>query len=103
MAGLSAGGIGGSYGSGPRSAAIIPRDKAVKLESRKLEQMQAAYRAAVEEWVAAVREHFRVASNRTSGDRWQEVHSLEERARKKAKSARREYEIAMRSGYYDFR
>jgi hypothetical protein len=74
----------------------------VKLESRKLEQMQAAYRAAVEEWVAAVREHFRVATGRTSRDRWQEVHSLEERARKKVKAARREYKIAMRVGYYDF-
>jgi len=68
--------------------------------------MQAAYKAAVDEWRAAIREEEALASVNHSVaeiDRWEGAHFREEEFRKKAKAAKKEYEAALRSKFFGFR
>lgn len=67
--------------------------------------MQRAYKAAVEEWIAAIRKEEGLASgNHTlvQVDRWEGAHFDEEEARKKAKAAKAAYEDALRRKFFGF-
>jgi len=71
-----------------------------------LDQMQSAYNAAVEEWIAAIREEEALASVNHSVaevDRWEAAHFREEEVREKAKAAKKEYEAALRLKFFGFR
>jgi hypothetical protein len=70
-----------------------------------LDKMQAAYRAAVEEWVAAIREEEALASvNHTVAevDQWEAAHFKEDEIRAKVKAAKRRYEDALREKFFGF-
>ena len=71
-----------------------------------LDRMQSAYKAAVEEWVAAIREEEALASvNHTVAeiDKWEQAHFREEEVRAKAQAAKKEYEGALRLKFFGFR
>jgi hypothetical protein len=75
------------------------------VEDPNLDQNQAAYKAAVEEWIAAIGEEEALASGDHSVaeiDRWEEAHFREEEFRRKAKAAKKEYEDALREKFFGF-
>ena len=77
----------------------------MEVEDSVLDQKQAAYKAAVEEWVAAIREEEALASGDHSVaeiDRWEEAHFREEELRDKAIAAKKEYEDALRLKFFGF-
>ena len=70
-----------------------------------LDQMQRAYKAAVDQWIAAIRKEEALASvNHTVAqvDRWEHAHFDEEDARKRAKAAKANYEAALREKFFSF-
>jgi hypothetical protein len=70
-----------------------------------LDQMQAAYKTAVEEWLAAIREEEALASVNHSEaeiDTWEAAGFREEDARDKAKQAKEAYEAALREKFFNF-
>jgi len=72
---------------------------------QELDQKQAAYKAAVEEWVAAIREEEALASGEHSVadiDRWEEAHFREEELRNKTMAAKKGYEDALREKFFGF-
>ena len=71
----------------------------------KLDSMQAAYKTAVEAWIAAIREEEALASvhhNLAEVDAWEAAHFREEEARDKAKAAKAEYEDELRQVFFGF-
>ena len=64
-----------------------------------LDQMQAAYKAAVEKWIAAIKEEEALASVNHSiaeVDKWEAAHFKEDEIRAKVKAAKQRYEDALR-------
>lgn len=77
----------------------------MEVEDSILNQKQAAYRTAVEEWIAAIREEEALASGDHSVaeiDRWEEAHFREEKLRNRTKAAKKEYENALREKFFGF-
>jgi hypothetical protein len=75
-------------------------------EVAELDRLQAAYKGAVDEWRAAIREEEDLASVNHSVaevDRWEGAHYREEELRSKAKAAKKEYEAALRLKFFGFR
>lgn len=67
-----------------------------------LDKMQAAYQAAVEEWIAAIRQEEALASvNHTVAevDKWEAAHFKEDEIRSKVKAAKKRYEDALREKF----
>jgi hypothetical protein len=74
-------------------------------EHQELDQMQAAYKAAVEQWVAAIKEEEELASvNHTVAevDKWEGASFKEDDLRKKVKAAKKQYEDALRKQFFGF-
>jgi len=74
-------------------------------EYPELDAMQRNYRAAVDEWVAAIRREETLASvNHTVAqiDQWENAAFAEDKARDKAKTAKKEYEAALREKFFNF-
>jgi len=70
-----------------------------------LDQMQRDYKAAVDEWVAAIRHEEALASvDHTVAeiDKWENSAFLEDEARNKARAAKKQYEDALRKKFYHF-
>jgi hypothetical protein len=70
-----------------------------------LDRMQAAYKAAVEDWVAAMRREEALASVNHSVaeiDQWENASFEEDALRNKVKAAKREYEDALRAEFFGF-
>jgi hypothetical protein len=77
----------------------------MSVEVSDLDQMQAAYKEAVDQWVAAIREEEALASvNHTEAeiDAWEAADFREEDAREKAKEAKKNYEDALREKFFNF-
>ena len=77
----------------------------MEVEDLELNEKQAAYKAAVEEWIASIREEEALASGDHSVaeiDKWEEAHFHEEELRDKAKGAKKEYEDALREKIFGF-
>lgn len=75
------------------------------VEISELDQMQMNYKAAVEEWIAAIRREEALASvNHTVAeiDTWEKAAMDEEEARDKAKEAKKAYEDALREKFFNF-
>ncbi len=71
----------------------------------KLDELQSAYKSAVEEWIAAIREEEALASVNHSVaqiDQWEASHQKEEEVRSRAKAAKREYEAGLRQEFFGF-
>jgi hypothetical protein len=74
-------------------------------ENLDLDQMQSAYKAAIEKWITAIREEETLASvdhTIAEVDKWEDAHFREEEARNKAKAAKRDYEAALRLKFFGF-
>jgi len=77
----------------------------MKSDHPELDEMQRAYKAAVELWVAAIRREEQLASTIHSVaavDRWEHAHDEEESARSRAKLAKQNYEAALREKFFGF-
>lgn len=74
-------------------------------DTAELDQMQSAYKAAVEAWIAAIKEEEALASvNHTIAqvDQWEAAHFKEDEMRSKVKAAKKRYEDALREKFFDF-
>lgn len=74
-------------------------------EAAELDRLQAAYKAAVEEWIRAIREEEALASVNHSVaevDQWEAAHFREDELRKAVKAAKKQYEDALRRKFFDF-
>ena len=70
-----------------------------------LDQMQSAYKAAVEQWIAAIKREEALASVNHSVaevDKWEEAHFAEDDLRSKVKAAKKDYEEALRRKFFNF-
>jgi hypothetical protein len=70
-----------------------------------LDQLQANYKAAVEDWIAAIKQEEALASvNHTVAevDKWEAAHFAEDAIRSKVKAAKKEYEDALREKFFGF-
>ena len=75
------------------------------MDEAELLTMQKAYKAAVDEWVTAIRAEEDLASTEPSlaqVDDWEEAHFREEVARNTAKKAKKNYEDAIRQQLFHF-
>ena len=74
-------------------------------DTLQLDEMQSAYKAAVEEWIAAIRQEEALASVNHSiaeVDKWEGAHFAEDKIRGKVKVAKKQYEEALRKKFYSF-
>ena len=74
-------------------------------DNSELDQMQAGYKAAVEEWLAAIKQEEALASvNHTVAevDKWEAAHFAEDDIRSKVKAAKKKYEDALRQKFFGF-
>jgi hypothetical protein len=71
----------------------------------KLDEMQNAYKAAVEKWIAAIREEEALALVNHSVaevDKWEAAHFKEDDIREEVKAAKKAYEDALRERFFGF-
>jgi hypothetical protein len=74
-------------------------------DSLELDQLQNAYRAAVEEWIAAIKQEEALASvdhSIAEVDKWEQAHFKEDEIRSKVMAAKKRYEDALREKFYGF-
>jgi hypothetical protein len=74
-------------------------------ETAELDELQNAYKAAVEEWIVAIRREEALASvNHTVAqlDQWEQAHFDEDAARDKVLAAKQKYEDALRRKFFNF-
>ena len=74
-------------------------------ESAELDELQNGYKAAVEEWIVAIKREEALASvNHTVAqlDQWEQAHFDEDDARNKVMAAKRRYEDALRHKFFNF-
>ena len=74
-------------------------------DTLELDAMQNAYKAAVDEWIAAIKQEEALASvNHTVAevDQWEAAHFKEDDIRNKVKAAKKRYEDALREKFFDF-
>jgi hypothetical protein len=75
------------------------------VEIADLDQMQSAYKTAVDHWITTIREEEALASTDHSEaeiDAWEAAGFREEEARERAKQAKKEYEDALREKFFNF-
>ena len=75
------------------------------VEISDLDQLQTAYKTAVDQWISTIREEEALASgdhSETEIDAWEAAGFREEDARNKAKEAKKEYESAIREKFFNF-
>ena len=75
------------------------------IDTTTLDTMQARYKAAVEDWITAIRDEEVLASanhDEAEIDKWEGASFKEETARDKAKQAKKEYESALREEFFKF-
>jgi thymidylate synthase len=82
------------------------KEQAMTVEISELDELQAAYKAAVDEWVSIIREEEALASiadhSVTEIDEWENAADREDEARDKAKAAKEAYENALREKFFNF-
>lgn len=74
-------------------------------EHPELDQLQSAYKAAVEAWISAIRKEEALASANHSVDeidQWEKAHLDEDEMRNAVKAAKAEYEDALRAKFFGF-
>jgi energy-converting hydrogenase A subunit M len=74
-------------------------------DTLELDQMQSAYKSAVEEWIAAIRQEKALASvihSVAEVDKWEQAHLWEDTVRNKVKAAKKQYEDALREKFFGF-
>jgi hypothetical protein len=74
-------------------------------ETAELDRLQRAYKAAVDEWVIAIRNEEALASVNHSVaeiDRWEQAHFEEDALHQRVLAAKKEYEDTLRAKYFGF-
>ena len=74
-------------------------------DTQELDRLQVKYKAAVEEWVGAIRHEEALASGNhtiTEIDQWEAAHFAEDEIRGRVKAAKSEYEDGLRKKFFDF-
>jgi hypothetical protein len=74
------------------------------IERAELDLKQSNYKAAVDEWIKAIRLEEALSSvnhDVADIDKWEAADFQEETAREKAKSAKRDYEAALRQEFFN--
>ncbi len=74
-------------------------------QTAELDRLQAAYKAAVEQWIKAIRDEEALASVNHSVaevDAWEAAHFREDELRDAVKAAKKDYEDALRRVFYGF-
>jgi hypothetical protein len=74
-------------------------------EHAELDELQATYKAAVENWIAAIRKEEELASGDHSVaevDTWEQAHFEEDELRNIVKTAKSKYEDALRAKFFNF-
>jgi len=74
-------------------------------DTSKLDEMQSAYKAAVEKWIVAIKEEEALASVNHSiaeVDKWEAAHFREDDIRCEVKAAKKAYEDALREKFFGF-
>ena len=74
-------------------------------QTEELDRLQAAYKAAVEQWVKAIRDEEALASVNHSVaevDEWEAAHFREDELRDAVIAAKKLYEDALRLKFFDF-
>ncbi len=77
----------------------------MQADTSNLDQLQSAYKAAVEEWIGAIREEEDLASVNHSVadiDKWEAAHFKEDDVRGKVLEAKKKYEDALRQEQFGF-
>ncbi len=77
----------------------------MQADTSNLDQLQSAYKSAVEEWIAAIREEEDLASVNHSLaeiDKWEAAHFKEDEVRGKVLEAKKDYEDALRKEQFGF-
>jgi hypothetical protein len=76
------------------------------IDTTELDQLQADYKAAVDEWITAIRQEEALASasehSVTDIDAWEGADEQEEELREKAKEAKQAYEDGLREKFFNF-
>jgi hypothetical protein len=70
-----------------------------------LDELQLAYKSAVEAWIAAIRKEEELASGNhdvADVDKWEEAHFAEDEMRTNVKEAKAKYEDALREKFFGF-
>ena len=70
-----------------------------------LDELQSAYKNAVEAWIAAIRKEEELASvnhDVAEVDKWEEAHFEEDAMRSNVKDAKAKYEDALREKFFGF-
>ena len=70
-----------------------------------LDHLQSAYKAAVEEWIGAIKREEALASQNhdvAELDQWEQAHMREDELRDKVKAAKKEYEDELRRKFFGF-
>jgi hypothetical protein len=74
-------------------------------DNAELDRMQNAYKAAVEEWITAIKKEEELASvdhSIADVDKWEDAHFKEDDVRNKVKAAKKAYEDALREKFFSF-
>jgi len=74
-------------------------------DTLELDQLRSAYKAAVAEWIAAIKQEETLASvdhSVAEVDQWEQAHFKEDKIRTKVKAAKKRYEDALRKKFYGF-
>ena len=77
----------------------------METDTSKLDEKPNAYKAAVEKWIAAIREEEALASVNHSVaevDKWEAAHFKEDEIRRQVKAAKKDYEDALRQKFFGF-
>jgi hypothetical protein len=74
-------------------------------DTLELDQLRSAYKAAIEEWIAAIKHEEALASvdhTVAEVDQWEAAHFKEDEIRSKVKAAKNQYEDALRQKFFGF-
>jgi hypothetical protein len=74
-------------------------------DTLELDRLQMLYKAAVEEWIAAIKQEEALASvdhSVAAVDQWEQAHFREDEIRSKVKATKRQYESALREKFFGF-
>ncbi len=77
----------------------------MKYDIAELDRLQGAYKAAVEEWITAIRKEEALASVNheiADVDQWEQAHFSEDETRRKVLAAKKLYEDALRAKFFGF-
>jgi hypothetical protein len=76
-----------------------------QVDTAELDQLRGAYKAAVEEWIAAIKHEEDLASvdhSVAEVDEWEQAQMAEDEVRNKVRAAKKLYEDALREKFFQF-